>query len=111
MHAFTDANNAAVRAAKDIRDLIDGRDETDLWDEAEEIALDDLMVTLTIKRRKRDEMWEKLITQHPSRYNNDEFLLAIDADIMMNKASHVAKRSIIIIRLQSIKEHGKRVVK
>ena len=44
--------------------------------------------------------------------DDDEFLLAIDdlqihkgyADIMMNRASHVAKRSIVIIRLQSAKQ-------
>ena len=49
MQAFTDANNAAVQAAKDIRDLVDARDENDLWDESEEDTLDDLMVTLTRK--------------------------------------------------------------
>ena len=44
--------------------------------------------------------------------DDDEFLLAIDdlqihkgyADIMINRASHVAKRSIVIIRLQSAKQ-------
>ena len=44
--------------------------------------------------------------------DDDEFLLAIDdlqmhkgyADIMMNRASHVAERSIVIIRLQSAKQ-------
>ena len=30
MQAFTDNNNAAVRAEKDIRDLIDGRDESEM---------------------------------------------------------------------------------
>ena len=63
IQAFTDANNAAVRSAKDIRDLIDGRDENDLWDKTEEVALEDLMVKLTVRRHERDEMWEKMITQ------------------------------------------------
>ena len=111
MQAFTDANNAAVQAAKDIRDLVDARDENDLWDESEEGTLDDLMVTLTRKKRLRDEAWGTLIMTNLDR-DDDEFLLAIDdlqihkgyADIMMNRASHVAKRSIVIIRLQSAKQ-------
>ena len=118
MQAFTDANNAAVQAAKDIRDLVDGRDETDLWDKSEEGILDGLMVTLTIKRRARDEMWKTLIMTNLERCDDDEFLLAIDdlqiykgyADIMINRASHVAKRSIVIIRLQSAKQRGRQVI-
>ena len=114
MQAFTDANNAAVQAAKDIRDLVDGRDETDLWDKYEEGMLDDLMVTLSIKRRLRDEAWGTLIMTNLER-DDDEFLLAIDdlqinkgyADIMINRASHVAKRSIVIIRLQSANQRGR----
>ena len=111
MQAFTDANNAAVQAAKDIRDLVDARDENDLWDESEEGTLDDLMVTLTRKKRLRNEAWGTLIMTNLER-DDDEFLLAIDdlqihkgyADIMINRASHVAERSIVIIRLQSAKQ-------
>ena len=111
MQAFTDANNAVVQAAKDIRDLVDARDENDLWDESEEDTLDDLMVTLTRKKRLRNEAWGTLIMTNLER-DDDEFLLAIDdlqiykgyADIMVNRASHVAKRSIVIIRLQSAKQ-------
>ena len=117
MQAFTDANNAAVQAAKDIRDLVDARDENDLWDESEEGTLDDLMVTLTRKKRLRDEAWGTLIMTNLDR-DDDEFLLAIDdlqmykgyADIMINRASNVAKRSIVIIRLQSAKQRGRQVV-
>ena len=59
IQAFQHANDAAVRAAKDIRDLVDNRDENDLWDKTEEVTLEDLMVKLTVKWHKRDEMWEK----------------------------------------------------
>ena len=113
IQAFQHANDAAVRAAKDIRDLVDNRDENDLWKKTDETALGILMLTLTIKRHEHDDAWEKMITQKPSLYSEHEFLDAVYnmqtykgyADIMMNKASHVARRSIIIVRIQHTKGH------
>ena len=56
---------------------MNGRDEDDLWDENNEVVLDDILETLTIRRQRRDYACDKMLVQKPSNYSKYEFLDAV----------------------------------
>ena len=70
-------NAAAIKAATDIPDFIDGRDENDLWDKDDETMLEELLETLTIRRQRREYTWEQMLKTRPEGCSVYEFREAI----------------------------------